>query len=191
MEISDGEPRKDDDRQRSTQRERDGGRTAGEHDRDRARTDLHEARARPARGRRAHQRHGRPRQAELVTFKGESLVDATNWHVSTNWRNQNGCHVVPASADDAVVPWEAATLGTGHGAAQSVVVDTNAHLDVDGQTLSVGTNAPGVLGLRRVWRRAARGAQSDRPPATVYATFIAPDAEPGVFRIEDPLINCP
>ena len=28
-------------------------------------------------------------------------------------------------------------------------------------------------------------------PATVYATFIAPDADPGVFRIEDPLINCP
>ena len=28
-------------------------------------------------------------------------------------------------------------------------------------------------------------------PATVYATFVAPDADPGVFRIEDPLINCP
>ena len=28
-------------------------------------------------------------------------------------------------------------------------------------------------------------------PATVYATFVAPDADPGVFRIEDPVINCP
>jgi hypothetical protein len=28
-------------------------------------------------------------------------------------------------------------------------------------------------------------------PATVYATFVAPDADPGVFRIEDPPINCP
>jgi hypothetical protein len=28
-------------------------------------------------------------------------------------------------------------------------------------------------------------------PATVYATFIAPDADPGVFRIEDPPVNCP
>jgi quercetin dioxygenase-like cupin family protein len=28
-------------------------------------------------------------------------------------------------------------------------------------------------------------------PATVYATFVAPDADPGVFRIEDPLVNCP
>ena len=37
----------------------------------------------------------------------------------------------------------AATLGTGDGAAQSVFLDTNAHLDVDDQTLSVGTNAPG------------------------------------------------
>ena len=28
-------------------------------------------------------------------------------------------------------------------------------------------------------------------PVKAYATFIAPDADPGVFRIEDPLINCP
>ena len=28
-------------------------------------------------------------------------------------------------------------------------------------------------------------------PATVYGTFVAPDADPGVFRIEDPPINCP
>ena len=28
-------------------------------------------------------------------------------------------------------------------------------------------------------------------PVTSYATFVAPDADPGVFRIEDPLINCP
>ena len=37
---------------------------------------------------------------------------------------------------------------TGDGAVQSVVLDTNAHLDVDGQTLSVGTNGAGctVLG---------------------------------------------
>jgi quercetin dioxygenase-like cupin family protein len=28
-------------------------------------------------------------------------------------------------------------------------------------------------------------------PATVYATFVAPDADPGVFRIEDPPFNCP
>jgi quercetin dioxygenase-like cupin family protein len=28
-------------------------------------------------------------------------------------------------------------------------------------------------------------------PATVYATFVAPDADPGVFRIEDAPINCP
>ena len=36
----------------------------------------------------------------------------------------------------------------GDGAVQSVVLDTNAHLDVDGQTLSVGTNGAGctVLG---------------------------------------------
>jgi quercetin dioxygenase-like cupin family protein len=31
---------------------------------------------------------------------------------------------------------------------------------------------------------------TDRP-ATVYATFLAPDADPGVFRIEDPPSNCP
>ncbi|HWH95511.1 MAG TPA: cupin domain-containing protein [Baekduia sp.] len=28
-------------------------------------------------------------------------------------------------------------------------------------------------------------------PVTIYGTFIAPDADPGVFRIEDPVINCP
>ena len=28
-------------------------------------------------------------------------------------------------------------------------------------------------------------------PATVYATFMAPDADPGVFRIEDPPLDCP
>ena len=28
-------------------------------------------------------------------------------------------------------------------------------------------------------------------PATVYATFISPDADPGVFRIEDPVSDCP
>ena len=28
-------------------------------------------------------------------------------------------------------------------------------------------------------------------PAMVYATFVAPDADPGVFRIEDPPVNCP
>ena len=28
-------------------------------------------------------------------------------------------------------------------------------------------------------------------PAIVYATFIAPDADPGVFRIEDPPVDCP
>ena len=28
-------------------------------------------------------------------------------------------------------------------------------------------------------------------PVTSYATFVAPDADPGVFRIEDPVINCP
>jgi quercetin dioxygenase-like cupin family protein len=28
-------------------------------------------------------------------------------------------------------------------------------------------------------------------PATVYATNVAPDADPGVFRIEDPPIDCP
>ena len=28
-------------------------------------------------------------------------------------------------------------------------------------------------------------------PAMVYATFVAPDADPGVFRIEDPPFNCP
>jgi quercetin dioxygenase-like cupin family protein len=28
-------------------------------------------------------------------------------------------------------------------------------------------------------------------PATVYATFLAPDADPGVFRIEDPPFTCP
>lgn len=37
----------------------------------------------------------------------------------------------------------AAALVTADGAAQSVFLDTNAHLDVDDQTLSVGTNAPG------------------------------------------------
>jgi quercetin dioxygenase-like cupin family protein len=28
-------------------------------------------------------------------------------------------------------------------------------------------------------------------PATLYATFISPDADPGVFRIEDPVVDCP
>ena len=28
-------------------------------------------------------------------------------------------------------------------------------------------------------------------PATVYATFIAPDADPGIFRIEDDAQTCP
>ena len=28
-------------------------------------------------------------------------------------------------------------------------------------------------------------------PVTSYATFVAPDADPGVFRIEDPPVNCP
>ena len=90
-----------------------------------------------------------PARAEVVTFTGESVVDATNWHVSTNWRDQNGSHVVPTSADDAVIPsGRTAALVTGDGAVQSVVLDTNAHLDVDGQTLSVGTNGAGctVLG---------------------------------------------
>ena len=90
-----------------------------------------------------------PARADVVTFTGESLVDATNWHVSTNWRDQNGDHVVPTSADDAVIPsGRTAALVTGDGAVQSVVLDTNAHLDVDGQTLSVGTNGAGctVLG---------------------------------------------
>ena len=31
---------------------------------------------------------------------------------------------------------------------------------------------------------------TDRP-ATVVATFVAPDAEPGVFRIEDAVVDCP
>jgi hypothetical protein len=28
-------------------------------------------------------------------------------------------------------------------------------------------------------------------PVTSYATFVAPDADPYVFRIEDPPVNCP
>jgi hypothetical protein len=44
-----------------------------------------------------------PAQADVVTYTGESLVDATNWHISTNWRDQNNSHVVPTSADDAVI----------------------------------------------------------------------------------------
>jgi quercetin dioxygenase-like cupin family protein len=28
-------------------------------------------------------------------------------------------------------------------------------------------------------------------PVTAYATFVAPDADPGVFRIEDPPVSCP
>ena len=133
-----------------------------------------------------------PAQAEVVTFTGESLVDATNWHVSTNWRNQNGSHVVPTSADDAVIPsGRTATLGTGDGAAQSVVLDTNAHLDVDGQTLSVGTNAPGCSVFVESGDEPHEARNLTDHAATVYATFIAPHADPGVFRIEDPLINCP
>src|SRR5919108_3462032 len=55
-----------------------------------------------------------------------------------------GSHVVPTSADDAVIPsGRTAALVTSDGAAQSVLLDTGAHLDVDGQTLSVGASAPG------------------------------------------------
>jgi quercetin dioxygenase-like cupin family protein len=28
-------------------------------------------------------------------------------------------------------------------------------------------------------------------PATAYATYLAPDADPGVFRVEHPAVNCP
>ena len=52
---------------------------------------------------------------------------------------------MPTSADDAVIPsGRTATRGTGDGAAQTVVLDTNTHLDVDGPDVERGHERPGL-----------------------------------------------
>jgi hypothetical protein len=53
-----------------------------------------------------------------------------------------------------------------------------------------------VLGARLPARWCSHAVPSQPPapvsqPAMVYPTFVAPDADPGVFRIEDPPIDCP
>lgn len=78
--------------------------------------------------------------AEMRTFTGLDSRRSTDWHRSGNWSQRQ----LPTSADDAVIPsGRAAVLATGGAAVQSVVLDSGAQLNVNGQTLSVGGNGGG------------------------------------------------
>jgi quercetin dioxygenase-like cupin family protein len=68
---------------------------------------------------------------------------------------------------------------------------TVSYVDSDCDAISYGAGSPDGSVFVESGDEPHEARNLTDQPATVYATFVAPDADPGVFRIEDPLINCP
>jgi quercetin dioxygenase-like cupin family protein len=73
----------------------------------------------------------------------------------------------------------------------AVETGTVTYVDSDCQATSYGAGSPNGSVFVESGDEPHEARNLTDQPATVYATFVAPDADPGVFRIEDPLINCP
>jgi quercetin dioxygenase-like cupin family protein len=68
---------------------------------------------------------------------------------------------------------------------------TVTYVDSDCDAISYGAGSPHGSVFVESGDRSHEARNLTGKPATVYATFIAPDADPGVFRVEDPPVNCP
>jgi quercetin dioxygenase-like cupin family protein len=73
----------------------------------------------------------------------------------------------------------------------AVETGTVTYVDADCHATSYGAGSPNGSVFVESGDEPHEARNLTDQPATVYATFVAPDADPGVFRIEDPLINCP
>ena len=73
----------------------------------------------------------------------------------------------------------------------AVQTGTVTYVDSDCEPTAYGAGAPNGSVFVESGDEAHEARNLTAQPATVYATFVAPDADPGVFRIEDPPINCP
>ena len=68
---------------------------------------------------------------------------------------------------------------------------TVTYVDSDCDAISYGAGSPNGSVFVESGDEPHEARNLTAQPATVYATFVAPDADPGVFRIEDPSSNCP
>ena len=73
----------------------------------------------------------------------------------------------------------------------AVETGTVTYVDSDCDAISYGAGSPNGSVFVESGDEPHEARNLTAQPATLYATFVAPDADPGVFRIEDPLINCP
>jgi quercetin dioxygenase-like cupin family protein len=72
----------------------------------------------------------------------------------------------------------------------AVETGTVTYVDSDCDATSYGAGSPNGSVFVESGDEPHEARNLTTQPATVYATFVAPDSDPGVFRIEDPLINC-
>jgi quercetin dioxygenase-like cupin family protein len=73
----------------------------------------------------------------------------------------------------------------------AVETGTVTYVDSDCDATSYGAGSPKGSVFVESGDESHEARNLTAQPATVYATFVAPDADPGVFRIEDPPIDCP
>jgi quercetin dioxygenase-like cupin family protein len=68
---------------------------------------------------------------------------------------------------------------------------TVTYVDSDCDAISYGAGSPNGSVFIESGDEPHEARNLTDQPVTSYATFVAPDADPGVFRIEDPPVNCP
>ena len=73
----------------------------------------------------------------------------------------------------------------------AVEAGTVTYLDSNCDATSYGAGSPNGSVFVEAGDESHEARNLTDQPATLYATFLAPDADPGVFRIEDPLVSCP
>jgi quercetin dioxygenase-like cupin family protein len=68
---------------------------------------------------------------------------------------------------------------------------TVTYVDSDCDAISYGAGSPNGSVFIESGDEPHEARNLTDEPVTSYVTFVAPDADPGVFRIEDPPVNCP